>query len=238
MIEARGLAKSFGDVQAVHDVTFTAADGQITGLLGPNGAGKSTTLRMLYTVLAPDRGTALVDGIDVTSSPAEGRSRLGVFAHNPGVYPNLTTRENVRYFGRLCGMDEARIDERIDELAGFLEMGDILDRRTKGFSQGQRTKVALARCLVHAPDNIILDEPTNGLDVMSTRNLRGIIEQLRDAGKCVVFSSHIMQEVAALCDRIVIVNGGRVVAAGTPNDIRAQTGTDDLEESFVRTISE
>lgn len=236
MIEARGLAKAFGDVQAVHDVSFTAADGQITGLLGPNGAGKSTTLRMLYTVLSPDSGTALVDNIDVTSHPTEGRRRLGVFAHNPGVYPNLTTRENVRYFGRLCGMTDDAVEQRIDELSGFLDMHDILDRRTKGFSQGQRTKVALARCLIHAPDNVILDEPTNGLDVMSTRSLRDIITRLKDAGKCVVFSSHIMQEVAALCDRIVIINDGRVAAAGTPDDIRAQTGTDDLEESFVRTI--
>lgn len=238
MIEARQLAKSFGDVVAVRDVSFTANDGEITGLLGPNGAGKSTTLRMLYSVLAPDRGEALVDDIDVAKAPQQARQRLGVFAHNPGVYPNLTTRENVRYFGRLCGMGETRIDQRIDELAGFLDMHDILDRRTKGFSQGQRTKVALARCLVHAPDNIILDEPTNGLDVMSTRNLRGIIERLRDAGKCVVFSSHIMQEVAALCDRIIIINDGQVAAAGTPDDIRAQTGTNDLEESFVRTIGE
>ncbi|MEO1576935.1 MAG: ATP-binding cassette domain-containing protein, partial [Pseudomonadota bacterium] len=230
MIEARGLAKAFGDVQAVHDVSFTAADGQITGLLGPNGAGKSTTLRMLYTVLAPDSGTALVDNIDVAQNPTEGRRRLGVFAHNPGVYPNLTTRENVRYFGRLCGMTDDAVEQRIDELSGFLDMHDILDRRTKGFSQGQRTKVALARCLIHAPDNVILDEPTNGLDVMSTRSLRDIITRLKDAGKCVVFSSHIMQEVAALCDRIVIINDGRVAAAGTPDDIRAQTGTDDLEE--------
>lgn len=236
MIEAQALGKSFGDVQAVEDVSFTAHDGQITGLLGPNGAGKSTTLRMLYTVLAPDRGTALVDGIDVVQQPAEGRRRLGVFAHNPGIYPNLSTRENIRYYGRLCGLDDNAIASRIDDLANFLELHDILDRRTKGFSQGQRTKVALARCLVHGPANIILDEPTNGLDVMSTRNLRDLILQLKESGKCVVFSSHVMQEVAALCDRIVIVNNGKVAAAGTPDDIRAQTGTDDLEESFVRTI--
>ena len=236
MIEARELAKAFGDVQAVHDVSFTAHDGQITGLLGPNGAGKSTTLRMLYTVLAPDRGTALIDGIDVAADPAEGRRRLGVFSHNPGIYPNLTTRENVRYYGRLCGMTDSDIDQRIDALSEFLDMRDILDRRTKGFSQGQRTKVALARCLVHGPDNVILDEPTNGLDVMSTRSLREMITRLKDDGKCVVFSSHIMQEVAVLCDRIIIVNDGRVAASGTPDEIRAQTGTDDLEESFVRTI--
>jgi len=238
VIEARQLKKSFGKVTAVEDVSFTAHDGQITGLLGPNGAGKSTTLRMLYTVLTPDSGTAMVDDIDVVQSPTQGRHQLGVFAHNPGVYPNLTARENIRYYGELCGLDESRILRRIDELTDFLDMAEILDRRTKGFSQGQRTKVALARCLIHEPRNVILDEPTNGLDVMSTRALRALIEKLRDAGKCVVFSSHIMQEVAALCDRIVIINRGRVVAAGTPDEIRAQTGTDNLEDSFVRTIEE
>ncbi len=238
MIEARSLAKSFGKVTAVEDVSFTADDGQITGLLGPNGAGKSTTLRMLYTVLRPDTGTAIIDNIDVVKQPTEGRHRLGVFSHNPGIYPNLTARENIRYYGQLCGMSTQRIEERVDELTQFLELSDILDRRTKGFSQGQRTKVALARCLIHEPNNIILDEPTNGLDVMSTRNLRQLIVKLRAAGKCIVFSSHIMQEVAALCDRIVIINRGRVVAAGTPDEILAQTGTDDLEESFVRTIEQ
>lgn len=238
MIEARSLAKSFGKVKAVEDVSFTAQDGQITGLLGPNGAGKSTTLRMLYTVLRPDTGTALIDNIDVVKQPTDGRHRLGVFSHNPGIYPNLTARENIRYYGQLCGLSTQRIEQRVAELTQFLELGDILDRRTKGFSQGQRTKVALARCLIHEPNNIVLDEPTNGLDVMSTRNLRELIEKLRAAGKCIVFSSHIMQEVAALCDRIVIINRGRVVAAGTPDDIRAQTGTDDLEESFVRTIEQ
>jgi sodium transport system ATP-binding protein len=234
MIEARSLRKSFGEVTAVSDVSFTAQDGQITALLGPNGAGKSTTLRMLYTVLRPDNGTAIVDDIDVVDDPEQGRSKLGVFAHNPGLYPNLTGRENIRYYGRLCGLDESRIDERIDELSKFFELGDILDRRTKGFSQGQRTKIALARCLVHEPGNIILDEPTNGLDVMSTRSLRDLIEKLRATGKCIVFSSHIMQEVAALCDRIVIVHRGTVAAMGTPDEIR----TDDLEECFVRIIEQ
>ncbi|MFK7885510.1 MAG: ATP-binding cassette domain-containing protein [Gammaproteobacteria bacterium] len=238
MIEARGLRKTFGKVTAVQDVSFTANDGQITGLLGPNGAGKSTTLRMLYTVLRPDQGTAFVDDIDVVADPDQGRRQLGVFAHNPGLYPNLTARENIRYYGRLCGLSEQGIDERIEGLSRFLELDDILDRRTKGFSQGQRTKIALARCLVHEPGNIILDEPTNGLDVMSTRNLRELIEKLKSAGKCIVFSSHIMQEVAALCDRIIIIHRGKVAAAGTPDEIRAQTGTDDLEECFVRVIDQ
>ncbi len=236
MIEAHALQKSFGDVEAVRGVSFHAADGEITGLLGPNGAGKSTTLRMLYTVLAPDTGHATIDGVRTDTDPLEARRRIGVFSHNPGLYPNLTARENVRYFGRLCGLDDEGIAQRIDQLAELLDMRDILDRRTKGFSQGQRTKVALARCLVHEPGNVLLDEPTNGLDVMTTRALRDLIRRLRDAGQCVLFSSHIMQEVAALCDRIVIVSHGEVVAAGTPDEIRAQTGTPDLEESFVKVI--
>jgi len=236
MIEAKGLGKSFGEVRAVRNVSFSAADGEITGLLGPNGAGKSTTLRMLYTVLEPDSGHALIDGVRTDTASLEARRRIGVFSHNPGIYPNLSARENVRYFGQLCGLSKQQIATRIDELADFLDMHDILDRRTKGFSQGQRTKVALARCLIHEPGNVLLDEPTNGLDVMTTRALRDLIRKLRDAGKCILFSSHIMQEVAALCDRIVIINDGEVVAAGTPDEIREQTGTQDLEESFVKTI--
>ena len=236
MIEAQQLRKSFGAIQAVREVSFTAADGQITGLLGPNGAGKSTTLRMLYTVLRPDSGYALIDGVNTVERELEARRHIGVFTHNPGVYPNLTARENVTYFGRLYGMDTADIERRIDELADFLDMRPILDRRTKGFSQGQRTKVALARCLIHEPRNILLDEPSNGLDVMTTRAMRDLIRRLRDAGRCILFSSHIMQEVAALCDRIVIIDKGGVVAAGTPDEIRAQSGIDDLEEAFVKVI--
>ncbi|MGE0209488.1 MAG: ATP-binding cassette domain-containing protein, partial [Lysobacteraceae bacterium] len=219
MIEANSLAKAFktrtGTVQAVSDVSFIARDGEITGLLGPNGAGKTTTLRMLYTLMSPDRGSVRVDGIDVAQRPDEVRRHLGVLPDARGVYKRLTARENVAYFGRLHGMSEADIRERTRTLSQALEMDDILERQTEGFSQGQRTKTAIARALVHDPRNVILDEPTNGLDVMTTRAMRGFLHQLREEGRCVFFSSHIMQEVAALCDRIVVIAKGTVMAQGS-----------------------
>jgi sodium transport system ATP-binding protein len=237
VIEVEGLAKHFGTVRAVEDVAFAAPDGRITGLLGPNGAGKSTTLRMLYGVLKPDRGRALVDGIDVALEPTRALQRLGVLPHNAGIYPHLTARENVRYFGELQGMRGTALTQRVDELVAALDMGEIADRRAKGFSQGQRLKVALARALVHAPRNVVLDEPTNGLDVLATRNLRDLIRGLRDAGHCVLFSSHVMQEVAALCDTVVIVGHGRVVARGTPDEIRASVPGGSLEDAFVAALA-
>ncbi|MCX7557519.1 ATP-binding cassette domain-containing protein [Xanthomonadaceae bacterium JHOS43] len=240
MIEASNLSKAFktrtGTVQAVSDVGFIARDGEITGLLGPNGAGKTTTLRMLYTLMSPDRGAVRVDGIDVANDPDAVRRRLGVLPDARGVYKRLTARENIAYFGRLHGMDEATIAARTDALSKALEMDDILDRQTEGFSQGQRTKTAIARAIVHDPRNVILDEPTNGLDVMTTRAMRGFLRQLRDEGRCVIFSSHIMQEVAALCDRIVVIAKGTVVAQGTPDELRTQTGESNLEDAFVRAI--
>jgi sodium transport system ATP-binding protein len=236
MIEARNLHKRFGAVTAVEDVSFTAEDGVITGLLGPNGAGKTTTLRMLYTLVRPDGGTAKVDGVDVVQRPEEARRALGVLPDARGLYPRLTAREHARYFGELHGLSGAALDTRVDELIELLDMKDIADRRTEGFSQGQRVKVALARALVHGPRNVLLDEPTNGLDVMSTRAVRTLLRQLKAEGRCVVFSSHVMQEVAALCDRIVVVAHGRVVADGTPEALKAATGKDSLEEAFVATI--
>ncbi|MFK7957468.1 MAG: ATP-binding cassette domain-containing protein [Lysobacterales bacterium] len=236
MIEVNAIGKRFGKVEAVADVSFSAPDGAITGLLGPNGAGKSTTLRVLYTVLRPDRGSARVDGFDVVSHSLQARKATGALPHGSGPYPRLSARENVRYFGKLNGMSGAPLERRIDELADMLEMNDFLDRRTKGFSQGQRTKVALARALVHSPRNVILDEPTNGLDVMATRALRELIRRLRDAGHCVLFSSHVMQEVAALCDEIVIIGKGRVVASGSPQQLRERTGEENLEDAFVKSI--
>ncbi|AEI64372.1 ATP-binding cassette domain-containing protein [Corallococcus macrosporus] len=237
MIEARNLQKRFGKkVTAVEDVSFTAEDGVITGLLGPNGAGKTTTMRMLYTLVRPDRGTALVDGVDVVQRPEEARRALGVLPDARGLYPRLTAREHARYYGELHGLSGAALDQRVDELLDLLDMRDIADRRTEGFSQGQRVKVAMARALVHGPRNVLLDEPTNGLDVMSTRAVRTLLRRLKDEGRCVVFSSHVMQEVAALCDRIVVVAHGRVVADGTPDALRASTGKDSLEEAFVATI--
>ena len=208
----------------------------ITGLLGPNGAGKTTTLRMLYTLMRPDAGEVLVDGIDVARDPTAVRRRLGVLPDSRGLYKRLTSRENIRYFGRLHGLDDALIARRTQALAQALEMDDIIDRRTEGFSQGQRVKTAIARALVHDPRNVILDEPTNGLDVMATRAMRRFLLQLKDEGRCVLFSSHIMQEVAALCDRIVIVARGRVVAEGTPDELRALTGEANLEDAFVKAI--
>jgi sodium transport system ATP-binding protein len=240
MIAAEHLHKTFktktGPVKAVDDVSFHAADGQITGLLGPNGAGKTTTLRMLYTLMTPDQGRVSVDGIDAAADPVAVRRRLGVLPDARGVYKRLTARENIAYFGKLHGMGDALVAERIAVLSRALDMEDILDRRTEGFSQGQRTKTAIARALVHDPRNVILDEPTNGLDVMTTRALRGFLQQLRAEGRCVILSSHIMQEVAALCDRIVIIAHGTVVAAGSAEELRAQTGEDNLEDAFVRVI--
>ncbi|NTX02886.1 ATP-binding cassette domain-containing protein [Myxococcus sp. CA051A] len=236
MIRATNLHKRFGKVTAVEDVSFTAEDGMITGLLGPNGAGKTTTLRMLYTLVRPDRGTATVDGVDVTARPEDARRVLGVLPDARGLYPRLTAREHARYYGELHGLSGAALDKRVDELVDLLDMKELADRRAEGFSQGERVKVALARALVHGPRNVLLDEPTNGLDVMSTRAVRTLLRRLKDEGRCVVFSSHIMQEVAALCERIVVVAHGRVVAEGTPDALRASTGKDSLEEAFVATI--
>jgi sodium transport system ATP-binding protein len=236
MIEARGLAKRFGAVQAVRDVSFCAADGRITGLLGPNGAGKSSTLRMLCTVLRPDAGAALIDGHDVAADPTAARRRIGVLSHAAGLYPHLTGRENILYFGELYGIARAERERRADELIVLLDLGDCAARRAKGFSQGQRLKTALARALVHAPRNLVLDEPTNGLDVMAVRSLRALLLKLRAAGVCVLFSSHVMQEVTALCDDIVVIAHGSVVAAGTPQQILEQSGEAGLEDAFVRLI--
>jgi sodium transport system ATP-binding protein len=240
MIELTDLHKTFaskaGPVHAVRGVSLRAEDGQITGLLGPNGAGKTTTLRMLYTLMAPDTGSVKVDGFDSVREAEDVRRRLGVLPDARGVYKRLTARENIAYFGRLHGMAEADVARRTAELSKALGMEDVLDRPTEGFSQGQRTKTAIARALVHDPRNVVLDEPTNGLDVMTPRGLREFLRQLRGEGRCVVFSSHIMQEVAALCDRIVVIAQGRVVAAGTADELRAQTGEDNLEDAFVKAI--
>ncbi len=236
MIEVRNLHKAFGEVKAVDGVSFTARDGQITGLLGPNGAGKTTTLRMLYTLMAPDRGQVLVDGIDAAVDPLGVRRQLGVLPDARGLYKRLTARENIDYFARLQGLPEELLTERREALLKKLEMGDIADRRTEGFSQGQRVKTAIARALIHDPRNVILDEPTNGLDVMATRALRQFMTRLKAEGRCVLFSSHIMQEVGALCDRIVVIAHGRVVADESPDALREMTGEANLEDAFVKII--
>ncbi len=236
MIRVEGLVKSFGrkgEVQAVRDVSFAAPDGQITGLLGPNGAGKTTLLRMLGTLMIPDAGHATIGGLDVVRDRFAVRERIGVLSDSRGLYPRLTARENIRYYGQLHGLSGRTLDARIDGLVATLGLVALADRRTQGFSQGEKMKVAIARALVHDPGTVLLDEPTNGLDIMSVRALREQLRGLRGEGKCLLFSSHVMQEVAALCDRIVIIGGGRVVAEGTAQDLIAQSGAATLEDAFV-----
>jgi sodium transport system ATP-binding protein len=235
MIRVEGLSKRFKTVQALRGVSFTAADGRVTGLLGPNGAGKSTTLRILYTVMKADSGEAFVDDIDVQQHALAARRQMGVLPHGAGLYPNLSARENILYYGRLHGLKGQPLQHRVEELLDELDMGSFAERRAKGFSQGQRTKVALARALVHKPRNLLLDEPTNGLDVMATRSLRELVRSLKAAGHCVLLSSHIMQEVAALCDDIIIIAGGKVVATCTPAAL-AQRAGGDLEQVFVDAV--
>jgi sodium transport system ATP-binding protein len=236
MIEVKDLHKAFGKVVAVDGASFTARDGEITGLLGPNGAGKTTTLRCLYTLMRPDRGQVVIDGIDAATDSVAVRRRLGVLPDARGLYKRLTARENIAYFGRLQGLDGATIRSRSDALIAALDMADFADRRSEGFSQGQRVKTAIARALVHDPKNVILDEPTNGLDVMATRAMRQFLKQLKAEGRCLLFSSHIMQEVAALCDRIVVIAKGRVIADESPEALRTQTGEANLEDAFVRLL--
>ena len=234
MIEINQLAKSYKEVEAVKNVSFQAQDGRITALLGPNGAGKSTTLRILSTVARADQGSAKVDGIDVLEDPFEVRKNMGVLPHNSGLYGRLTGIENIRYFGQLQGLSKTQLDDRVDALVEQLKMQDFAQRRTAGFSQGQKIKVALARALIHDPKHVILDEPTNGLDVMATRALRQIINKLKEDGKCVLFSSHIMQEVDALCDDVVVIAKGEVKFDGTISALRDLAGTEDLEEAFIQ----
>ncbi len=243
MIEVQQLHKRFTQgrgkhartVRAVDGVSFRAADGCITGLLGPNGAGKTTTLRMVAALLMPDAGQIHVDGIDVQREPRAALARMGVLSDARGLYPRLTARENIVYYGRLHGMSDAAASRRADALAHLLDMTPLLERRTEGFSQGERMKTALARALVHDPPNIILDEPTNGLDVLATRALRDALRRLRDdEGKCIVFSTHIMQEVERLCDQVIVVAHGRTVAEGTVASLNAACGETDFEETFVK----
>jgi sodium transport system ATP-binding protein len=233
MIHVTNLRKAFGTKAAVDGVSFVARDGQVTGLLGPNGAGKTTTLRMLYGVMKPDTGQIQVDDVDALANPLGARARLGVLPDINGLYPRLTAWEHIRYFGALQGLDTATIERRGQRLVEQLEMQELAHRRTSGFSHGERAKVALARALVHDPQNVLLDEPTNGLDVMSTRAVREIVRRLRGDGRCVLFSSHVMQEVSALCDAIVVIAHGRVVARGTADELRTLTGRDHLEDAFV-----
>ncbi|SMF01215.1 sodium transport system ATP-binding protein [Alteromonadaceae bacterium Bs31] len=247
MIEAKGLQKYFKKkekgrrvktIHAVTDVSFRAMDGSITGLLGPNGAGKSTTLRILATLLNADKGCVVIDGHTVDGNSLKVRESIGFLPHNSGIYPRLSARENIHYYARICGLNNGEASRRIDQLIELLEMQDFADRRAEGFSQGQKTKVGLGRALIHEPKTLLLDEPTNGLDVMATRGLRKIIRRLRDQGHCILFSSHIMQEIEALCDHVAIISEGRVVMEGSIEQIREQTGQQELEDAFVIAIGE
>jgi sodium transport system ATP-binding protein len=236
MIEVANLRKTFGEVVAVDDVSFTVPNGRITGLLGPNGAGKTTAIRVLCGLIRPDRGSARIDDIDLLADPMAAQARIGVLPDAHGLYPRLTAREHLRYFGRLRGIEPAALEQSIAGLIDLLDMRSIADRRVQGFSQGEQMKVAIGRALVHDPPNVLLDEPTTGLDVMSSRAMRGFIRRLKDEGKCVLFSSHIMQEVSALCERIVVIAHGRVVADGSPDELCRATGCSGLEEAFVSVI--
>jgi sodium transport system ATP-binding protein len=230
---ATGRGRSRRTIEAVRGVTLCAADGSVTALLGPNGSGKTTTLRMIATLVVPDRGSARVDQLDTVTDALGVRQALGVLSDARGLYSRLTTRENIRYFGRLRGMDDRAIDSALARLAELIEMEPLLDRRTEGFSQGERMKVAIARALIHDPRNLVLDEPTNGLDILSTRALRELIRRLKDAGKCILISSHIMQEISALADHIVIIAEGATVATGTAASLLERTGALNLEDAFV-----
>ncbi|MDX1455328.1 MAG: ATP-binding cassette domain-containing protein [Gammaproteobacteria bacterium] len=238
MIKVETVAKHFGKVKAVSDVSLDAADGKVTALLGPNGAGKSTTLRMIAGAIRPDTGRVLVDGRDVAVEGSEAIRHLGVLPYGAGVYPRLTGRENIRYFGALLGLAGSELDDRVDSLVRQLQLDNVADRPAKGYSQGEKMKVCVGRALVHSPRNIILDEPTNGLDVYALRSLREMVRGLREDGHCVLFSSHVMQEVSALCDRIVVIADGRIIADGDADSLREQFGEEDLEEVFIKAVTE
>ncbi len=237
MIEVDGISKRFGTVQALEAVSFEARDGKITGLLGPNGAGKSTCLRILSTVLGADAGRARIGGLELGTEPLAARRNLGVLPHSSGLYQQLTGRENIEYYGRLHGMTEPALAARVDALVERLDLGAIANRKAKGFSQGERTKIALARALVHDPQHLLLDEPTSGLDVMATRHLRDWLRELRAQGRCVLLSSHVMQEVEALVDELVIIAAGRVTLQGSPAELAQRFPGHSLEDIFVAAVS-
>lgn len=234
MIDVNGLTKRFKDIVAVEDATFHVRDGAITGLLGHNGAGKTTTLRILYGLLQANAGRALIDGIDVMAQPLKAQEIIGVMTDAHGLNPRLTAREHIAYFAQLRGMEKSLIRRRTDELVATLDMEDIIDRRAEGFSQGEKMKVCLSRSLVHDPQNLIMDEPTNGLDVMTTRGVRAMLQKLKRDNKCILLSSHIMQEIGALCDEVIIIVDGRVLMQGSLDELAARTGESDLEEAFMK----
>jgi len=241
MITTHRLAKSFDGRPIVRDVSFDAPDGTITGLLGANGAGKTTTLKMICGALQPESGSIFVDNaVDETGAPGDPLSRqhrVGALLDHMGIYSRLTVRENLAYFGRLRRMPAELLEERIESVISVLRLEAIADRRTKGFSQGERMKTALGRALLHSPQNLLLDEPTNGLDIPTIRALRDLLRRLRDSGTCILYSSHVLDEVRALCDRVVIIAEGRIVAQGSPQELCSQAETGSLEEAFIELTS-
>lgn len=237
MIVVDKLYKNFGEVKAVDGVSITAENGKITGLLGPNGAGKTTTLRTIYGLQKPTSGKVTIDGVDVRENLVKAAAQMGIFPDSIGLYDRLTSREHLEFYGAMHGLKGAALDQAIDQTRQYFDIDELLDRKTKGFSHGQQMKLALSRALIHGPRNLILDEPTNGLDVMSIRLLRELLRRLRDEGKCILFSSHVMQEVTALCDVIYIMAAGKVIAFGTPDEICAQANESSLEDAFVTLIS-
>ncbi|GAB3426336.1 ATP-binding cassette domain-containing protein [Massilia solisilvae] len=238
MIEVDEVRKQFGGVKALGGVSFTARDGQITALLGPNGAGKTTLLRTLVGLLRRDHGTILIDGVDPERDPLKVRNNIGFLTDQFGLYERLSTREYLAYFGELNGMGGRALESRIDAVSEMLSMDDIIDRRCKGFSQGQRIKVALARTLLHRPRHLLLDEPSRGLDVMSTRALRHALSALRAEGCCVLMATHVMQEVTHLCDDVIVIAKGHTVAQGSPGELCRRTGIANLEDAFVSLVGE
>jgi len=238
MIDVKNISKIFtdpkqGPIKAVDGVSFSCRPGQIFGLLGPNGAGKTTMLRMIATILAPTAGTAAVNGHDVTADPDGVRASIGFLTGDTGLYDRMTARETLQYFGGLYGMERPAVDERIGALSGRFAMDAFLDQRVAKLSSGMKQKVSLARTVIHDPPVLVLDEPTTGLDIMTTRNIIRFIRQCRDQGRCVLFSTHIMHEAETLCDEIAFIDQGKLLAQGTAAALKQQFKQDDLEELFV-----
>ena len=231
MVEVTDLHMHYGAVRALTGVSFVALDGAITGLLGENGAGKTTTLNIVSGLHEPMRGSVRLDG--ATGDPVERRRHVGALLDEKGLYPRLTARENVAYFGALRGFTGAELTRRVQRALASVGIESLADRPTQGFSQGERMKVALARAIVHEPKTLILDEPTNGLDVPSARAFKTALSRMREHGVCIVFSSHLIHDVSALCDRVVIISRGRTVAQDEPEALCRQTQCSTLEEAFM-----
>jgi sodium transport system ATP-binding protein len=233
MLQVRLLRKSFGHVQALKGVSFDAPDRAITGLLGANGAGKTTTLRIIAGVLTPDAGTIRLGGSCMREDPIGTRRRLGALLDHQGVYPRLTGREHLAYFGRLRGLPSAVLDEHVEHVLATFGLRAVADRPVGGYSQGERMKVSLGCAMIHQPSHLLLDEPTNGLDVPAVRTLRLLLKELRERGTCIVFSTHVLAEVEELSDRVVILAAGTPAAEGSLDEVRKRTDGETLEDAFV-----